>query len=88
MDKLPPDLQAREIAAQAPPRTPEPRDLIARLFGPVVAKIAENPPHVCRTMDEIAAAAARDSLDMPPLTQAQADRIAAILARYRRRLAS
>jgi hypothetical protein len=33
-------------------------------------------------MDEIAAAAALDSLDMPPLTQAQADRVAAILAPY------
>jgi hypothetical protein len=86
MDKLTPQQQARarEIAAQAPPLTPEQRDLIARLFGRAVARIAENPPRVCRTMDEIVAAGARHGPDDPPLTQAQADLVAAILAPLRR----
>lgn len=35
---------------------------------------------LCRTLDEIYAAAARDALADPPLTQEQADRVAAILA--------
>jgi len=35
---------------------------------------------LCRSLDEVFAAADADSLGEPPLTQAQADRIAAILA--------
>jgi hypothetical protein len=38
---------------------------------------------VCRTLDEIYAAAAADALGDPPLTQEQADRVAAILAPVR-----
>jgi hypothetical protein len=41
---------------------------------------------VCRTLDEIYAAAAADAAGDPPLTQAEADRVAAILAPYRLRL--
>lgn len=35
---------------------------------------------LCRTVDEVRAAARRDGADDPPLTQAQADLVAAILA--------
>lgn len=35
---------------------------------------------LCRTLDEIYAAADAESVNYPPLTQEQADRIAAILA--------
>ena len=36
----------------------------------------------CRTLDEVYAAADADSIGEPPLTQAQADLVAAILASY------
>jgi hypothetical protein len=36
----------------------------------------------CRTLDEVYAAAAADSIGEPPLTQAQADLVAVILAPY------
>jgi hypothetical protein len=71
-----------------PPLTPEERDRITRLFGTAIAGLANDPPVVCRTLDEITAAGARDALNDPPLTQAQADRVAAILAPYRRQLAA
>jgi hypothetical protein len=45
------------------------------------------PPRVCRTLDETREAGALTGAAMPPLTQAQADRIAAILAPYWRMLA-
>jgi hypothetical protein len=35
---------------------------------------------VCRTLEEVIAAADADSAAVPPLTQAQADQVAAILA--------
>jgi hypothetical protein len=37
---------------------------------------------LCRTLDEIREAGAQAGAALPPLTQAQADRIAAILAPY------
>jgi hypothetical protein len=43
---------------------------------------------VLRTLDEIWAQGAIDGAGDPPLTQAQADRVAAILAPYRRQLAA
>ena len=43
---------------------------------------------VCRTLDEIWAQGAIDGAAQPPLTQAQADRIAAILAPGRARMAA
>lgn len=39
---------------------------------------------ICRTVDEVRAAALADAQNDPPLTQAQADLVAAILAPYRR----
>lgn len=42
---------------------------------------------VLRTLDEIWEQGARDALRHPPMSQAKADRIAAILAPWRRRLA-
>jgi hypothetical protein len=39
---------------------------------------------VCRTLEEIYAAGAALAAEMPPLTQEQVDRIAVILAPYRR----
>jgi hypothetical protein len=41
-----------------------------------------------RTLDEVWEAGALAGAAMPPLTQAQADRVAAILAPWRRKLAS
>jgi hypothetical protein len=41
-----------------------------------------------RTLDAIWAQGTRDALDDPPFTQAQADRVAAILAPVRRQLAA
>jgi hypothetical protein len=41
-----------------------------------------------RTLDEIWAQAAADGAGDPPLTQAQADQVAAILAPWRRTLAA
>lgn len=38
----------------------------------------------CRTLDEVLAAAGADSIGEPPLTQDQADLIAAILAPHQR----
>ena len=43
---------------------------------------------VLRTLDEIWEAGAVAGAALPPLTQAQADRIAAILAPYRRKRAA
>lgn len=43
---------------------------------------------VLRTLDEIWEQGARDALAHPPMSQAKADRIAAILAPYYRRLAA
>ena len=43
---------------------------------------------VLRTLDEIWEAGSLAGAAMPPLTQAQADRVAAILAPYRRQLAA
>ena len=37
---------------------------------------------ICRTLDEVRAAALADAQDDPPLTQDQADLVAAILAPY------
>lgn len=42
---------------------------------------------VLRTLDEIWEQGERDALKHPPMTQEQADRIAAILAPWRRRYA-
>jgi hypothetical protein len=42
---------------------------------------------VCRTVDEVYAAALADAADDPPLTQEQADLIVAILWPYRHQLA-
>jgi hypothetical protein len=39
---------------------------------------------LCRTLDEVLAAADADSRDDPPLSQDQADLIAALLAPYRK----
>jgi hypothetical protein len=69
------------------PLTPEQRDQITRVFGPAIVELAEDPPKVCRTPDEIAAAAARDGLQGPPVSQATADRVAAILAPHLDRMA-
>jgi hypothetical protein len=41
-----------------------------------------------RTLDEVWAQGAADGAGDPPLSQAQADRVAAILAPYRRKLAA
>ena len=38
---------------------------------------------VCRTLAEVLAAADRDSKDDPPLSQAQVDYVAAVLAKFR-----
>jgi hypothetical protein len=43
---------------------------------------------VCRTLDEIWAQGAIDGAGDPPLTQAQADLVAAILAPHRARMAA
>lgn len=43
---------------------------------------------VLRTLDEIWAQGAIDALAHPPMSQATADRVAAILAPYRRQLAA
>lgn len=43
-------------------------------------------PAALRTLDAIREQARIDALADPPLTQAQADRVAAILAPYRRKL--
>lgn len=43
---------------------------------------------VCRTLEEIWIQASIDALDHPPLTQAQADLVAAILAPHRARKAA
>jgi len=43
---------------------------------------------VCRTLEETWIQGSIDALDCPPLTQAQADRVAAILAPRRARLAA
>ena len=44
-------------------------------------------PAALRTLDQVWEQGAADGAGDPPLTQAQADRVAAILAPYRRRLA-
>ena len=43
---------------------------------------------LCRTLDEIWAQGAIDGAGAPPLTQAEADRVAAILAPWRARKAA
>ena len=43
---------------------------------------------LCRTLDEIRQAGAAAGAELPPLSQEEADRIAAILAPYRRLLAA
>lgn len=43
---------------------------------------------VLRTVDEVWEAGARDALAHPPMSQEKADRVAAILAPYRRQLAA
>lgn len=43
---------------------------------------------ICRTLDEVRAAGAAAGAAMPPLTQDQADLIAAILAPYQPRSAA
>jgi hypothetical protein len=43
---------------------------------------------VCRTLDEIWAQGAIDGAGDPPLTQAHADQVAAILAPWRRTIAA